>query len=127
MASFRGLFRRLPSWLKDGDGGLALYAAGAVIDAIADSFRLGLYARFPEYAPADASVHFERDRKIIHWRFVAERPDGYDVWSIFGAGDQALVTLGEAADVEGLKVQLTSSANSIPWHHWIEWAKNADA
>lgn len=65
--------------------------------------------------------------QFMHWRFVAERPDGYDVWSIFGAGDQALVTLAEAADVEGLKVQLTSSANSIPWYHWIEFVKNADA
>lgn len=65
--------------------------------------------------------------QFIHWRFVAARPDGYDVWSIFSAGDQALVSLGEAADVEGLKVQLTSSANSIPWHHWIEFVKNADA
>lgn len=65
--------------------------------------------------------------QFIHWRFVAARPDGYDVWSIYGAGDQALVTLGEAADVDGLKVQLTSSANSIPWHHWIEVEKSAGA
>ena len=65
--------------------------------------------------------------QFIHWRFVAARPDGYDVWSIFAAGDQALVSLGEAADVDGLKVQLTSSVNSIPWHHWIEFVKNADA
>ena len=65
--------------------------------------------------------------QFIHWRFVAARPDGYDVWSIFSAGDQALVSLGEAADVEGLKVQLTASANSIPWHHWIAFAKNSDA
>jgi hypothetical protein len=65
--------------------------------------------------------------QFIHWRFVAGRSDGYDVWSIFGAGDHALVLLGEASDVEGLKIQLTSSANSIPWHHWIEFMKNADA
>ncbi|MCR4342134.1 MAG: hypothetical protein NUW01_19835 [Gemmatimonadaceae bacterium] len=62
-----------------------------------------------------------------HWRFVAASPEGYDVWSIFGAGDHALVMLGEATDVDGLRVQLTSSANSIPWNHWIEFAKNADA
>ena len=65
--------------------------------------------------------------QFIHWRFVAGRPDGYDVWSIFGAGDKALVSLGEATDVDGLKVQLTSSANSIPWHHWIEFVKNSEA
>lgn len=64
--------------------------------------------------------------RFIHWRFVAARPDGYDVWSIFGAGDHALVSLGEAADVDELKIQLTSSANSIPWHHWIETAKAAN-
>lgn len=63
---------------------------------------------------------------FIHWRFVAARPDGYDVWSIFSSGDQALVVLGEAADVDGLKLQLTSSANSIPWHHRIEFVKHMD-
>ena len=65
--------------------------------------------------------------QFIHWRFVAAGPDGYDVWSLFSAGDHAVVILGEATDVAGLKVNLTSSANSIPWHHWIEFAKNADA
>ena len=65
--------------------------------------------------------------QFIHWRFVAASSGAYDVWSIFSAGDQALVTVGEAADSDSLKVQLTSSVNSIPWHHWIEFVKNADA
>ena len=58
--------------------------------------------------------------QFIRWRFVAGTPEGYDVWSIFSAGDAALVSLGEAADVDELKVQLTSSVNSIPWHYWIK-------
>lgn len=65
--------------------------------------------------------------QFIHWRFVSETPQGYDVWSLFGAGDAALVTLGEAADADELKIQLTASMNSIPWHHWIELAKRSDA
>jgi len=89
-----------------------------------------------QYADAvDAAVYggdllgFEVGRdygRFIRWRFVAARPDGYDVWSIFGAGDHALVSVGEAAGVDGLKVQLTSSVNSMPWHHWIEAAKATD-
>lgn len=65
--------------------------------------------------------------QFIHWRFVAASPGGYDVWSIFSAGDHAVVILGEATGVEALRVQLTASANSIPWHHWIEFARSVDA
>ena len=65
--------------------------------------------------------------QFIRWRFVAASTEGYDVWSVFSAGDHAVVILGEATDVDGLRVQLTASANSTPWHHWIEFARNADA
>lgn len=58
--------------------------------------------------------------QFIHWRFIAAAPEGYDVWSIFSAGDQALMMVGEAADLDALRAQITSSVNSIPWHHWIE-------
>mgnify|MGYP000226900008 CR=1 FL=1 len=61
--------------------------------------------------------------QFVHWRFVAAAPHGYDMWSVFSAGDAALVSLGEAGNVEELKMQLTSSRNSIPWHHWIESVK----
>lgn len=61
--------------------------------------------------------------QFIHWRFISGTPDGYDVWSISSAGDAAVVSLGEAADAEELKIQLTSSKNSVPWHHWIESVK----
>lgn len=60
---------------------------------------------------------------FIHWRFVSRCDAGFDVWSIFSAGDHALVSLAEADDVDGLRVQLTSSVNSIPWYHWIEAQK----
>lgn len=52
--------------------------------------------------------------QFIHWRFVSETPDGYDVWSVFSAGDAALVSLGAAANVQELKMQLTSSAKLDP-------------
>lgn len=64
--------------------------------------------------------------QFVHWRFVSASQHGYDVWSIFSAGDAALVSLGEAADADELKIQLTSSMNSIPWHHWIDLAKRSD-
>src|SRR5688500_12609831 len=65
--------------------------------------------------------------QFIRWRFVSASETGYAVWSIFSAGDAAVVSLGEAADVEGLRVQLTASANSIPWYHWIEHMKSTGA
>lgn len=64
--------------------------------------------------------------QFIHWRFVAARSDGYDVWSIFAAGDQALVSLGEARNVAGLREQLTSSTSSSPWYHWIKAVKQTN-
>lgn len=60
---------------------------------------------------------------FVHWHFVATTPAGYGVWSIFSAGDHALVSFGKASAVAGLRVQLTSRVNSIPWHHWIEYVK----
>lgn len=62
--------------------------------------------------------------QFIRWRFVAETEQGYEVWSIFSAGEFAVVILGEATGVDDLKRQLVASANSIPWHHWIEAARN---
>lgn len=108
-----------------------------VVDALGNRHQVLQVARREQYEDAiDGAVYagdllgFEVGRdygQFLHWRFVAESAEVYDVWSIFSAGDQALVILGEATDVDGLRIQLTSSANSIPWHHWIEFAKNADA
>ena len=107
-----------------------------VVDENGDRRQVLQIARRAQYEDAiDGAVYagdllgFEVGRdhgQFIRWRFVAESPSGYDVWSIFSAGDRAVVILGEAADVDGLRVQLTASANSIPWHHWIEYARQTD-
>src|SRR5688500_2191565 len=65
--------------------------------------------------------------QFVHWRFVSAAPHGYDVWSIFSAGDAAIVSLGEATDADELKAQLVASKNSIPWHHWIESVKQSNS
>ncbi len=62
----RHLFARLaPRWLTTGDGELNLYSLHLVVDAWLERARLGVYARFPEYAPADALAAIARDRKMI--------------------------------------------------------------
>jgi len=62
----RHLFARLaPRWLTTGDGELNLYSLHLIVDAWLERARLGVYARFPEYAPADALAAIARDRKMI--------------------------------------------------------------
>lgn len=66
MTRFRTLYQSLvPSWLQDGEGGLALYSLGAVLDAAQERLRLGTLARFPTYAPDDALPYIGRDRKLV--------------------------------------------------------------
>lgn len=108
-----------------------------VLDERGDRRQVLQIARREQYEDAiDGAVYagdllgFEVGRdygQFIHWRFVAASTEGYDVWSIFSAEDRAVVIVGEATDVDGLRVQLTASANSIPWHHWIEFARSVDA
>ena len=110
---------------------------GTVVDHAGERRQVMQVAQPPQYEHAiDGALYsgdllaFEVGRDygpFIHWRFVARSSAGYDVWSIFSGGERALVTLGEASDVEMLKVQLTASVNSIPWYHWIEAQKASDA
>lgn len=55
----------LPSWLTNGEGELLAYSLGLVMDCWMERLRLGIKARFPEYAPDDALNALGRDRKII--------------------------------------------------------------
>lgn len=75
MKFFRGLFRLLPSWLREGEGALVDYSLGLMADYAAEVHRLSAYVRFPEYAPPDALAHIGRDRKIV--RGIGETDEAY--------------------------------------------------
>lgn len=66
MRAFRKIVHKLaPSWLTDDDGGKVLYSLHLMLDSWLERGRLGVLARFPEYAPDDAIAALSRDRKII--------------------------------------------------------------
>ncbi len=66
MSQYReGFYDLLPSWLSTGDGELVAYSLNVLLDWARERVRLGLLARFPDYAPADALGAIGRDRKII--------------------------------------------------------------
>jgi hypothetical protein len=75
-ARFRFLHRKtLPSWLSTGEGDLHGYAVRIMLDCAAQRMKEAAYARFPEYAPADALPYQARDRKIP--RGIDEQADVY--------------------------------------------------
>lgn len=62
---FRTAYKRLlPSWLATGEGELVAYSIGLLCDAFAERMRMGLLARFPQFAPPDALGPLGRDRVI---------------------------------------------------------------
>ena len=62
----RYVFRNLgPRWLTTGEGGLSLYVLHLLVDAWLERGRVGVMARFPDFAPEDALGALSRDRKII--------------------------------------------------------------
>lgn len=66
MSNYRTAFRKLvPTWLSTGEGELVLFSLGTLLDWTRDRVRLGLYARFPDYAPDDALAALGRDRMIM--------------------------------------------------------------
>lgn len=54
-----------PSWLTSGDGELVNYALDLLRDCFVQRTRLGLLARFPNFAPPDALAAIGRDRRIV--------------------------------------------------------------
>ena len=62
---FRGAYENLlPSWLRTDEGEKVAYSLGLLCDAFAERLRLGLLARFPQFAPPDALGPLGRDRVI---------------------------------------------------------------
>jgi len=65
VASYMTAFRRLvPRWLIEGEGERILFALGTVKQALAESARLRVRARFPSTAPPDALPAIGRDRRM---------------------------------------------------------------
>lgn len=61
--SFSGL---VPWWLRSGDGGSVLASLSLWADDFMARARLGILARFPDYAPDDAALAaIGRDRRIV--------------------------------------------------------------
>ena len=65
MSAFERFQRLVPSWLSTGDGGKALASLMLLVDDYAARAKFGLLARFPSYAPDDATLAaIGRDRLI---------------------------------------------------------------
>lgn len=64
--TFRAIRKRLaPRWLTEGDGELVGYALDRMRDGFVQRTLMGLLARFPEAAPADALEALGRDRRVV--------------------------------------------------------------
>jgi hypothetical protein len=73
---FRRAYKTLlPAWLSTGEGEFVGYSLGLLCDAFAERVRLGLLARFPQFAPPDALSYLGRDRRIV--RGINEPDDAY--------------------------------------------------
>jgi hypothetical protein len=73
---FRRAYKTLlPAWLSTGEGEFVGYSLGLLCDAFAERMRLGLLARFPQFAPPDALSYLGRDRRIV--RGINEPDDAY--------------------------------------------------
>ncbi len=66
MTAYReGFYSLLPSWLSTDDGERVAYSLNVLFDWARERVRLGLLARFPDFAPADALGAIGRDRRIV--------------------------------------------------------------
>lgn len=67
MTTFFSVFRKMgPHWLlSEEDGERIGFSVASLVAATAERVRLGLRARFPELAPADALPAIGRDREIV--------------------------------------------------------------
>ena len=66
MSQHRYTFSKfVPKWLSVDEGEKVLHSLGVLRDWARERVRLGLYARFPTYAPPDALSALGRDRKLI--------------------------------------------------------------
>ena len=57
--------------------------------------------------------------EYLNWRFVMRGAHGYNVFSVFTAGEYGVLVVGFAANGEEVKEQLQCSMTSIPWYHWM--------
>lgn len=87
--SFFEVYQRLaPRWLTDGDGGTVLASLALMADDYAARAKLGLLARFPQYAPDDTSLGaLGRDRRIV--RGIGESATAYSARLVRALDDLA--------------------------------------
>lgn len=64
MSFLEAVYKLAPSWLTSGEGGDVLASLLLLADDFAARAKLGLLARFPQYAPEDGLPALGRDRRI---------------------------------------------------------------
>ena len=88
MSFFEAYQRLAPRWLTTGDGGTVLASLALMADDYAARAKLGLLARFPQYAPDDTSLGaLGRDRRIV--RGIGESATAYSARLVRALDDLA--------------------------------------
>lgn len=84
------IYEASPTWLKNYYGERLMYSAGIQIDAMQESLRQGVLARFPGYGSNEALPYIGRDRGIQRGpneplsRYVIRLQAAFDTWKVAG-------------------------------------------